>query len=213
MYCKVDMSTQLYFVDYDSDNEECPVYTGGKEFRDGEWTNNHEWNYIDPNPFKFTVTSNYSLKIDESKLNIDYCEDFVSKEFLDLLDYTEVEYRAIPYEIILRGNKKTIKDYFILLLVGRFFLLDETKSDFSLAINPNTHGILMSKIDERKPVYDIINNFYIKNIRHPNFFICEEIDKIICTEEFKNISIERNIIGIKFSKIEDGFFYDPWGGL
>ncbi|WP_201612409.1 imm11 family protein [Psychrobacter immobilis] len=204
------MIEQLYFVKYKSGEKGCPIYIGGKHLKDGEWTGDHEWDYYNPDPFQSEVKSEYTLKMNESFIDLDYSKDFVSEKFLELLDELKIKYRSIRLEIILRANKNPEKKYYILLLVGRVFLLDEGKSKYQIARNLNTQEIIYSKVDSSAPVYSLIDEFYIKDIVTPHFFIAEEMGAVICTANFRNLAKDKNIRGIDFEKVEDGFKYDPW---
>ena len=204
------MIEQLYFVKYKSGDKGCPIYLGGKYLKDGKWTGNHEWDYYNPDPFQSEVESNYSLKMDESFVDLDYSKDFVSEQFLKILDELKVKYRSIPLKIVLRGNKNPEKKYYILLLVGRVFLLDEGKSKYQIARNLNTQEIIYSKFDSSTPVYSLIDEFYIKNIVTPHFFIAEEMGAVMCTATFRDLAKDKGIRGIDFEKVENGFKYDPW---
>ena len=163
-----------------------------------------------PDPFQSEVKSEYTLKMNESFIDLDYSKDFVSEKFLELLDELKIKYRSIRLEIILRANKNPEKKYYILLLVGRVFLLDEGKSKYQIARNLNTQEIIYSKVDSSAPVYSLIDEFYIKDIVTPHFFIAEEMGAVICTANFRNLAKDKNIRGIDFEKVEDGFKYDPW---
>ena len=191
------MIEQLYFVKYKSGEKGCPIYIGGKHLKDGEWTGDHEWDYYNPDPFQSEVKSEYTLKMNESFIDLDYSKDFVSEKFLELLDELKIKYRSIRLEIILRANKNPEKKYYILLLVGRVFLLDEGKSKYQIARNLNTQEIIYSKVDSSAPVYSLIDEFYIKDIVTPHFFIAEEMGAVICTANFRNLAKDKNIVSSK----------------
>ncbi|WP_071059038.1 imm11 family protein [Pelistega sp. MC2] len=206
------MIQKLFLIEYDDTCQGCPAFVGGKFYKDNIWTGDHEWNVDDPNPDAYRITSKYSLKMDESSLNLDYSGHmYVSENFLKILDEYEVEYRAIPLEIFLRQGKKTEKAYFYLLLKGRVFLLDKVSSIYTIAMNPNDRSKqLFEEFFPEEPVYDSIEKFSIKKDENfPDFFICQELQQEVCTEKFKVACEERGIIGIRFSELVDGFKYDP----
>lgn len=199
----------LYFVTYKSDDDSCPIYTGGKNYKDNEWTNDHEWRFNDPDPFKFEINSNYSLLIDEDFINLDFSDStYVSELFLKTLDELEVTYRAIPLQVILKNDKKTHKKYFILLLKGRYFLLDKEKSEFEFARDLYTGEVISSIFDEKENEYDVIEKFYIKETKIPELFICAETLDLMCTQRFKDKAEEKQLLGLSFELVQDGFKYD-----
>lgn len=206
------MKQKLYFIDYDDTGEGCPSYTGGKFFKDNVWTGDHEWEFDDPNPRSYEIKSAYSLKIDEKWIDFDYAgHTYVSENFLKALDECKVDYRAIPLEIYLRKNKQPEKKYFFLLLYGRFFLLDKERSKYTICQDPYTQEYLYEDYFPNEVCYDSIDEFYIKYPNNfPDFFICAELKKEICTEKFKKICESFNIVGIKFTEITDGFRHNPW---
>ena len=207
------MKQKLYFLEYDDGCDRCPVFTGGKFLRDNLWTGDHEWSFDDPEPHKYGIYSSYSLKINEKFIDFDYSgHGYVSDKFLKTLDECNVKYRAIPLKIILRGNRRPQKNYFFLLLVGRFFILDKQKSNYTISKNPNNYNdYLYEPYFPSEVCYDFIEEFYIKdNCSFPDFFICGELKKEICTERFKDLCESLGNVGIKFTEIIDGFKYDPW---
>lgn len=207
------MKQKLFYVEYDDSQKGCPVHFGGKYFKNNEWTGEHEWEFNDPNPFHYQITSKYSLKINENILELDYCDSYVSDKFLQILDLCKIQYRAIPLTILLRGNKHANKSYFFLLPAGRVFLLDKEKStNYTVVRNPdNPNEFLHEEYFPNEFVYETIENFYIKdNENFPDFFICGELNKVICTEHFKNLCEIHHMIGVKFTGITNGFYYNSW---
>ncbi|QIW16280.1 hypothetical protein A4G20_08010 [Pasteurellaceae bacterium RH1A] len=207
------MKQKLYFIDYDDICQGCPTFTGGKFLKDGIWTGEHEWDFDDPNPEHYNITSTYSLKIDEKSINFDYSgHNYVSENFLKVLNACKVNYRAVPLEIFLSKNKHPEKKYYFLLLCGRFFLLDKAVSKYTVCKSPNNEKeYLYETYFPNEVCYDLIEEFYVKDDGNlPDFFVCAELKKDVCTEKFKKLCQSLNITRIKFTEISNGFRYDPW---
>lgn len=213
MHWEINMKQKLYFLEYDDSCQGCPVFTGGKFFKDNIWTGDHEWDFDNPNPEIYQIASDYSLRLDESFIDFDYSgHNYVSENFLNILDECRIAYRSIPLQIYLSQKKQPQKKYFFLLLVGRFFLLDKTTSQYTVSKDPNNENeYLYETYFSNEVCYDIIDKFYIKDTDNlPDFFICAELKKEICTEKFKKLCESLDIVGVKFTEIIDGFKYDPW---
>lgn len=193
---------KLFFVSYQADSNGCPTFTGGRHFKDDKYTGEHEWDFNDPNPFNFKIKSNYGLEMQEEFIDLDFSDNiYVSENFLKLLDRFNIKYRAIPYEIILNNNKKPNKNYYVLLLFGRYFLLDKEKSDYVIAKDFYTGQQLFSRFDNKEPVYEKISKFVIRDILVPELFICAENNKLMCTNDFKKSAEENNLKGLSFIDI------------
>jgi len=203
----MNLKHSLFLLQYVDSYPGCPPYLSG-EFNFSEF----EWEPLDPNAVNAVITKKYIFRSDMKYINFDYYGSLriASKQFLRVCDETNVEYRAVPLEIILEGGNKSEKSYFLLLFKNHMDVLDRDKSVFEDAKDPRTGELIEDKLYPGSNSYDKIDSFVPKEIEFPPLFICIETGDVFCTEVFEIEAEKLALLGLSFTKIDTEYKYDPF---
>ncbi|QJE00289.1 hypothetical protein HH212_09875 [Massilia forsythiae] len=201
----------FYVLKYTDKNAGCPTFLSA-ELTPSET----EWELFVPNPFNINIKNKYILKIIDPDIeNIAFDMDssdqkYVSKQFLNVCDSLSISYRAIPLEILFTDGRKTTKDYFFFLPGKNIELLDRKKSSFKEEKVLGSNQTEMNGVFPSCPIYSKIERFVPVQTYTENLFFCIEIFEIVCTESFRKIALQKNLIGIDFLPIDEDYQYNPW---
>jgi len=207
------MTDKLYSLKYEPDGNGCPHFLSEKVVPD-EW----EWNPYETKPFDIEIAKRYSSKITDKAIKfIDfdfYGTDsrYVSDKFTTLCNDLSISFRAIPIDITMRDGSRPEKSYFVFLSASHISILDTEKSIYEIERLKENGAVAMHKDFPEIPVYSKIEKFIAKNLEFPHLFQCIDIYSLVCTDAFKNESLNRNLRGLKFIPLDEGFTYDPWAG-
>ncbi|WP_144290509.1 hypothetical protein [Chitinilyticum litopenaei] len=115
--------TILYKIIYKEDTLGCPIHWAG------EWNiESLYWDPLDPKTYKPHNGSHLELYLSYvRKLDADFGIDapmIASEKLRKILDLLSIPHYAIPLEILIRGKKRSEKDYYIILPTTEIHLLD-----------------------------------------------------------------------------------------
>lgn len=205
------MTENTYFIlKYKACGAECPIRLSGK-FNQPKW----EWNVFETKPNDVTIVKDYEFTVTDREiksLEFDFYgahTKFASRKFLKICDDLNVKYRAIPLKFIVR-KKEVDKEYFIFLPVDHLPLMDKETSTFTEARDAETGELLVNKIYSDQVLYNDITKFITSKEIFPHVFQCSEILELVCTREFMQIAMERDLKCIDFIPIDANFKFDPW---
>jgi hypothetical protein len=205
------MNNELHILTYQPDDKGCP-YSFSEDSDPKGW----EWDNGDPKPHDLNITKIYLSKIIDKDIKfIDfdfYGSDskYVSDQFIELCKECNVNFRAIPIDIILQDRKRPKKSYFIFLPADHLAILDNSKSIVDLELVVETGEPMTRRFFPEIPIYKKIEKFAPKDILMPNLFQCIELGSLVCTEKFRALAIIHNIRGIRFTPLDENYIYDPW---
>ncbi|WP_223542553.1 hypothetical protein [Pseudomonas sp. BF-RE-26] len=207
------MSAEIfYLVDF------CGASCGQPEFISGEFNcDEWEWDEFDPGVESVVVERVYKFKVLDrtiKTLDVDFLgspHNLVSARFLEVCDSLNVRYRSVPVELKLASGVVS-GEYFIFIPLDAVELLDQAGSKFFLEKDLNTSEPVFNRYHPAVPVYSWIRQFSAKSGVCESFFVCIEIMKWVCSEEFK-VEAEKKLAGLSFKPIDSEFVFDPWGEM
>lgn len=208
------MAKNFYVLEYAAGESGCPHHLSG-ELNHESW----EWSLFEPQPDAVEVNKEYVFTISDEglkKITFDlYGGDtyFVSGAFLDLCRHMKVAFRAIQIDIIMADGKKSDNDYWVFLPAQHLQLMDEAKSDFKYEHDLSTGDIVTYKSFPSSPIYSWIRRFTPKVGVDCHLFRCLENMNLVCSEDFRDECISRKLLGLKFTPVDEGYTYDPWGEI
>ena len=184
---------------------------GVPHFFDMEWKPQlPEFNQAVANPSRSMLCASYQAKVDLDKFDADaiFEQYIASSDFIRLCESYKCSYFSAPPIIELRKKTKTNKSYNFLCITSRRSILDIEKSRFTLM----SEELLRPEAERRgmTAIYDRIDEFAVKPDIEEDLLYCEELRQMVCSSDFKNGYLEKNLIGLDFQKIDDTFVYSPW---
>lgn len=204
---------RFYVVDYNGGPGLPQNYVSG-EFNVDEW----EWDEFDPLANKVKINEVYKFKVLDESVSKQVPDFFgsphniVSDAFLGVCDKLGVKYFAVPVEVLLTNPSKLDRKYFIFVPLDAVQLLDEERSNYCIDKNLETGNNIYNIYHPSVPAYSWIKTFAVKKDVERNFFICIEIMKWVCSEEFKTHA-QNKLIGLGFTEISQEYSFNPWGEM
>lgn len=203
------MQGNFYILEYQSGERGCPT------FFNADLNHDWQWDDYDPNPEKFIITESYTYKAKHQVIDFDFGDRGhpVSEDFINTCDNFNMNYRSIPVEIIQSTKKPTQKKYFFLLTKDYKTIIDLKNSEYEVSRTLETGEIFTNKNFPENPDFEFIKKFVIDTdkIKNLHIFRCTDLDmKYVCSQEFKDACISRNLKGIKFTPIDEKFQSIPY---
>jgi hypothetical protein len=205
---------QYFVLEYDWKKDKLPVRLSGS-FNQPEF----EWDILNPNSAKqVRVQKSYELKITDKsikKIEADFYDPdcpIVSERFLSICDELGVSYQKVPLKISFTSKNAAPHDSYLLLLCDSAKLLDREHSEFGEDHIVETGAVMMNKHFPDSPIYSWIRKFKVRSTQH-HLFHCIELIRPVVSQKFKQMAEERNLKGLSFVPVDNGYQYDPWGDM
>jgi len=207
-------NNQFYLVEYEPGAKGCPYFLSGN-FNIEEY----EWEINDPGTYDIEMNQQYIFDVTDYSLS-ELCFDLynpentphVSEAFIELCEYFQVKFRAIPLTIRLRDSDFTKKNYSLFLPYQHESLLCREQSEFCEEIIIETGEPMMHRYFPATPIYAWIKRFSVVPTE-AHLFRCLELGQLVASQLFRDEALRRNLQGIRFTPIDDTFIYDPWGDI
>jgi len=205
--------SDFYLVDYAGADMGLPVFISG-DYNVDEW----EWDEFDPNADKVKITKTYKFKIADKKIKkigsdfLGFPHNIVSEEFLSLCKERHVRCLAVPVKVMHADDSVPEKKYYIFSPLEAVQLMDSSKSNYGFDKDIKSGDVIYNKYHPAAPAYGWIKRFYNRENVDVSFFLCIELMKWVCSQNFKEAA-EKRLTGFSFMPIDSSFVFDPWGEM
>lgn len=192
-----------YFViEYLAGERGCPPILKGKISSD--W----QWDQLDPDPGKFTVTNSYEYHWKAPLVNFDFWSRtlIASGDFVALCQEYGAQIVKVPLVIYQLNNKRTEKNYFYLLWKDWLSILDLNSSIYEYNNDIETGKPRKHKYFPDSLLIESISSFVVDEakVQGKHVFKCFDLGaEVVCDEEFRQACLKKKLVGLKFSPISE----------
>jgi len=197
-----------YVIEYVGGARGCPEYLKGTLNKD------FQWEAYDPDVDKFVINENYEYAAKHLVIDLDFWDGLLcSENFVNLCKDFGLRMRLVPVKLTQSNKKETTKRYFYVLVKDYLSILDSTNSIYKIELDMETKEPVYDRYFPNQVRYEAIYKFVIDptKVNNAAIFKCLDINaKFVCSEEFKKSCEDRNLLGLKFTPIDENFQVIPF---